>query len=73
MELANPNNEQYFQMGKAAFEKGIRCAPVNDPEYMEGYKDRWQGAQIGDEKSKDASECAKAWIDGWNLQNIAHV
>lgn len=70
MEQAITGYEKYFQMGRRAFLAGIKCAPVNDPEFVKGYQNEWAGAKIGDEKSKHASEAAKAWVGGWTLENL---
>lgn len=56
----------YLEMGKAAFNKGIKCAPCLD----KGFQDHF----FGNSSKVDSKEYCKActeWARGWHLENLA--
>ena len=68
-EKAVQGYEQAFQMGRKAFHNGMKCAPVNDKNYMEFvYKNR-QPMTI--ESMERSIQLAGAWIGGWTVENLA--
>lgn len=58
-----PNIEKAIDMGKAAFNRGIKCAPVLDGEFMQTLI----GREVGDHRSMAEM---RAWTQGWTYANL---
>lgn len=53
-----------YEFGKLAFEKGIRCAPAMDREFLEAHI---KGLPVG-----GGAKLMKQWIKGWTEANLSH-
>jgi len=62
--MTKEEKDRAFEMGKQAFEKGIRCAPYADINFMEVFIKN--SAKLG-----DGIAPAKSWTAGWVAANLA--
>ena len=51
------------EMGKAAFLRGVKCAPIMDKEFMRAIT-----SSAGNYK-----EILKSWIAGWTAENLKEI
>ena len=72
MTVAVQGYEKAFQMGRAAFHNGIKCAPCNDRDFMD-----WTCPRTGKpffektkEEHKRTIQLLDAWLGGWTMENI---